>query len=85
MQPNEQPAKGVVPSEDGENLCRTDMEAPLSNLMSTRGAEADKTKRWQQSDWGINSKTGPAAKAKAILGWGVELEVERRPIVEGLI
>ncbi|RVW25095.1 hypothetical protein CK203_113757 [Vitis vinifera] len=56
MQPNEQPAKGVVPSEDGENLCRTDMEAPLSDLMSTRGAKADKTKRWQQSDWGLIQK-----------------------------
>ena len=60
------------------------MEALLSDLMSTRGADTDKTKRWQQSDWGINSKAGPIAKAKGILGWDVELEVERRPIVEGL-
>ena len=60
------------------------MEALLSDLMSTRGADTDKTKRWQQSDWGINSKAGLAAKAKGILGWDVELEVERRPIVEGL-
>ena len=74
-----------MPSEDCENLCRTDMEAPLSDLMSTRRVDTDKTKRWQQSDWGINSKAGLAAKAKGILGWDVELEVERRPIVEGLI
>ncbi|RVW75093.1 hypothetical protein CK203_057893 [Vitis vinifera] len=60
----------------------TDMEAPLSDLMSTRGVEVDKSKRWQQSV-GNNSKTGPVA-AKGILGWDVELAVKRRPIVEGL-
>lgn len=84
MQPNEQPAKEVVPSEDGENICRTDIEASFFDLMSTRGTEANKTKRWQQSDWRINSKDGPATKVKGILGWDVELQVERRPIVEGL-
>ena len=84
MQPNEQLAKGVVSSEDGENLYRTDMEAHFSDLMSTKGVEANKTKRWQQSDWRINSKDGPAAKVKGILGWDVEFQVEMRPIVEGL-
>ena len=83
MQSNGQPAKVAVPSEDGENLCRTDMEAPLSDLMSTRGVEVDKSKRWQQFGWGNNSKTGPVV-AKGILGWDVELAVKRRPIVEGL-
>ena len=59
------------------------MEAPLSDLMSTRGVEVDKSKRWQQFGWGNNSKTGPVV-AKGILGWDVELAVKRRPIVEGL-
>ena len=60
------------------------MEAPLSDLMSTRGVEVDKSKRWQQFGWGNNSKTGPVV-AKGILGWDVELAVKRRPIVEGLL
>ena len=74
-----------MPSENGEKHYRTDMEAYLSALMLIKVAEADKSKRRQQFDWGNNSKTGPTAKVKGTLGWDVELAVERRPIEEGLL
>ena len=45
MQSTEQPAKVAVSSEDGEKRCRKDIEAFFSDLMPTRGAEADTSKR----------------------------------------
>ena len=84
VQSTGQPAKVAVPSEDGEKCCRTVMETPFSDLMPTRGAEADTSKKRQKHGRGNNSKFGPAAKANGSLGWDKETAVERRLDEEGL-
>ena len=45
MQSTRQPTKVVMPPEDGEKCCIIDMEAHFSDLMSTRGVEANTSKR----------------------------------------
>ncbi|RVW93446.1 hypothetical protein CK203_035060 [Vitis vinifera] len=76
VQSTGQPAKVAVPSEDGEKCCRTVTETPFSDLMPTRGAEADTSKKRQKHGRGNNSKFGPAAKANGSLGWDKETAVE---------
>ncbi|RVW44885.1 hypothetical protein CK203_109628 [Vitis vinifera] len=79
MQSTGQPTKVVVPSEDGEKRCRIDMETSFSDLMPTRGVEADTSKRRQKYGGGNNSNFGPAAKVNGTLGWVLKTTVERRP------
>ena len=45
MQSIGQPTKVVMLPKGGEKCCITDMEAHFSDLMSTRGVEADTSKR----------------------------------------
>ena len=85
MQSTGQPTKVVVPSEDGEKRCRIDMETSFSDLMPTRGVEADTSKRRQKYGGGNNSNFGPAAKVNGTLGWVLKTTVERRPDEKGLL
>ena len=85
MQSTGQPAKVVVPSKDGEKRCRTDMETFFSDLMPTRRAQADASKRRQKYGGKNNSNFWPVAKVNGTLGWVLKTVVERRPDEKGLL